>query len=343
MFAAVGIAIAVASLAPVTDAEIEALCRQLGDPAYRARDAATRKLRACGAPAHAKVLEHCTDADPEIALRCRNLLPALRFDAIVADQTGSFCRELPGYERYRKVVGWSDPARLLFARLDSQTYFLRTGPAIEELAPWQRGAADGSVYQPKPIEVARYLFETEPHPEHDMQFLDCGWLDPMLANAPEGTLLRKLLAARLSGHLPNGYLGRTISPHIERMELKEILPYAIDQASNSSLNAAARAQCLTLIARIGSRDELPALEKFLDDRTLVTDVNRGPSRTQRTLLCDVALVSCARLAGIPLDEIGMPEMKLDLGLRRIHLYGFETEDARTEARARLKRAIESKK
>lgn len=342
MFAVVGIAVVMASLASPTEAEIEALCQQLGDPAYRVRESAGRKLRDIGGAAHSKVLEHCNHEDPEVALRCRNLLPALRFAAIAADGTGSFSRELPGYERYRKVVGWSDPARLLFARLDSHTYFLRIRPTIEELTPWQRGAADGSVYQPKPIEVARYLFEAEPHADHDLQFLACGWLDPMLAKAPEGILLRKLLAARLSRHLPHGYVGRTISPHIERMALKEILPYAISQASNSSLDAAARAQCLTLIARIGSRDELPALEKFLDDRTHVTDVVRGPSRTQRTLLCDVALVSCARLAGIPLDEIGMPQMKLDVGLRRIHLYGFETEDARTEVRARLKRAIESK-
>lgn len=342
MFAAVGIAVAVVSLAPVSDAEIEALCQQLGDPAYRVRDAANRKLRACGAAAHAKVLEHCADEDPEIELRCRHLLPALRFDAIVADDTGRFSRDLPGYDRYREIVGWDAPDRLLFARLDSHSYFLKARPSIEELAPWSRGAADGSVYQPQPIEVARYLFETDPNAGYDEQFLICAWLDPMLATSPEGAQLRKLLAARVAKHVESRNRMYLFFDRAERLGLKEIVPHLLARASNPSLDAANRAACLAAVARLGTREDLPALEKYFDDRTHVTDVLKGQSRTQRTFLCDVALAASARLAGIPFDAIGLPQLKPELGSRWASRCGFESEEARTEARARVKRALETK-
>ncbi len=63
--------------APATDQEIASLIRSLGDPAFAARTAATRRLTAIGGPALDRLRTAADDADVEMALRARAILSAL--------------------------------------------------------------------------------------------------------------------------------------------------------------------------------------------------------------------------------------------------------------------------
>lgn len=101
-----------------------ALVTQLGDRQFTIRDAAARDLGAMGRLALAAVREGQKSSDAEVRLRCGRLLPAMeiaelavRLQVFVADTTGRYEHQIPGWELFRAATGDSRAARNLFAEI----------------------------------------------------------------------------------------------------------------------------------------------------------------------------------------------------------------------------------
>jgi hypothetical protein len=98
------------------------LVQQLGDPSFFVREEASKKLVSQGAAGKAALSEALDDPDVEIRRRARQILQRVihnefeaRLAAFVADVDGKQQHRLPGWKRFRSLVGDSRDARRLFA------------------------------------------------------------------------------------------------------------------------------------------------------------------------------------------------------------------------------------
>jgi hypothetical protein len=105
--------------------QIADLVRQLGGPSFRARESATRALTKIGVPAKADLLKALADPDAEIRYRARLVLADVleldfkqRLDAFLEDVRGTHDHDLPGWQRFRDLVGDGPAARSLFAEIE---------------------------------------------------------------------------------------------------------------------------------------------------------------------------------------------------------------------------------
>jgi hypothetical protein len=122
---------AVAAAAPVPAAQaagaydrqqIAELVGRLGDRSFRVREAATRTLMSVGVPAKAELLRALSSPDAEVRYRARLILLQVleldwkqRLDAFIEDVRGAHDHDLPGWSRFRELVGETPAARRLFA------------------------------------------------------------------------------------------------------------------------------------------------------------------------------------------------------------------------------------
>src|SRR5262249_33537194 len=155
------------------------LVRQLGAGKFEEREEATKKLLAMGRPAKQALLDGLKTNDPEIRTRCERILVLVleqdykaRLDAFIADKEGKQGHDLPGWQRFSKLVGNDAQARELFVEMaqaqrqvleESQTTPDRLGEnlAAECQALFQRQVVGPTAAQRKQIslgDVATFLF-----------------------------------------------------------------------------------------------------------------------------------------------------------------------------------------
>src|SRR5581483_5617149 len=114
----------------------QALVRQLSSETFRDRERAQRELAVMGRLARPVLAAAAqSDPDPEVRVRCARLLPRAtaddlkaRTDAFLADAEGKYEHDLPGWKRFREVLGADAPARDLFVEI------LKSGSGGELLA-----------------------------------------------------------------------------------------------------------------------------------------------------------------------------------------------------------------
>ncbi|MCO6459252.1 MAG: PQQ-binding-like beta-propeller repeat protein [Pirellulaceae bacterium] len=106
------------------DSSIELLVDQLGDPAFAIREAAAARLAELGEQATPGLLAALQLEDPEIQRRARRILAdvlqsehARRLADFIADSEGRHDHQLPGWDRFRTLVGDDPPARQLFIEM----------------------------------------------------------------------------------------------------------------------------------------------------------------------------------------------------------------------------------
>jgi RNA polymerase sigma factor (sigma-70 family) len=116
---------------PMADPEAEKLVKQLGDPDFKVREAAGKKLRALGAKAIPALQSGTRDPDPEISQRSREVLAAVRADLRDAlakdfDPTKQTEYDHPVWKRYVAIAGDSKASRELFARIIANKKWIQT-------------------------------------------------------------------------------------------------------------------------------------------------------------------------------------------------------------------------
>jgi RNA polymerase sigma factor (sigma-70 family) len=107
------------------------LVRQLGDPAFKTREDAVKKLRAFGVKAIPALQAGARDPDPEVSKRSNEVLADVRADARDAfakqfDPTKTEEYDYPVWKRFVAIAGDSRASRELFARIIANEKWLRT-------------------------------------------------------------------------------------------------------------------------------------------------------------------------------------------------------------------------
>jgi RNA polymerase sigma factor (sigma-70 family) len=106
------------------------LVRQLGDPAFKTREDAVKKLRAFGVKAIPALQAGARDPDPEVSKRSNEVLADVRADARDAfakqfDPTKTEEYDYPVWKRFVAIAGDSRASRELFARIIANEKWLR--------------------------------------------------------------------------------------------------------------------------------------------------------------------------------------------------------------------------
>jgi hypothetical protein len=277
----------------------EQLVRTLGDRSYKAREKAAHELLQMGKSAFVALQMGLQDNDPEVRNRCRLLWPRAfdldlhaRVDDFLADTDGKKNHDLPGWERYRKLVGDSTAARELFAKMvrAEGRMMEQAEHHPEDFAPEKLAARCQLMQQlvnnPRADlrinagegEYAQVLFLSSnpkiPSTQQSCQLVGNVLYQPMLQRAitsgEHADILKKLVIAFFERHVeesPNViYQMNSVAMQVN---MKELLDPALKVAVNPKVLVNARATALTLVGRLGTKEHIARLEPIVADNTLV--------------------------------------------------------------------------
>jgi len=332
-------------------AKARALVQQLGSDSYLQREQANRELRKMGRLALPVLTEMiAVEQDPEIRFRCELLLPQAeaedlkaRIEVFLADEEGRYHHDLPGWTKYRTIVGTDRSSRALFAELLKHRDFHDLLLASEK-TPAELGRA---------IVARRELIQQRMNPSFPIP----GEVRPTLPSLPEIALLlfcESLVSEKdapfvtpqfhlsnflyqpagreaASGSGPFGTSFRRLTLHwLDTRDGIHGINTAMSVAQNLNLGAAEvtkhaarmlttpdaaawnRSNAACLIAAYKGREQLPALVKlFADDTILIRANNQLPDIQLR----DVALAMAVLLTD-----------------QDPNAYGFEVANANPQAR-----------
>ena len=356
---------------PAADrAKARALVGRLGSPVYGERDEATKQLRAMGRLA-LPVLTRTAAADPdaEVRFRCENLIPAAAaedFDArlavFLADAAGKFRHDLPGWAKFHALTGEDPLARELFAellksepnraliaglaqgkaelerRVIARRYDLYTKMSLRGMPAW---ALPMERYEPTLVDAAGLLFaETligdKITPRGALRMatpytvLMRTSVRTELTTDRLGPVVQKLVVAWMDSRDTATSLTQVLTV-ASMVRPDSVGKYATRMIGATGATAYHRASAAATVARVGNRDDLPALVPLLSDAAVVrAGVNGGEEIQVR----DVALAMAALLSGRDPAEFGL-ESRSGGGPQYSYLnYSFPDEQAREKALAK---------
>ena len=265
-----------------------------------------------GLPVKAVLLEGSKDSDPEVRRRCRELLPAVleadrlaRIDAFVADKDGKRAHDLPGWRRFREVVGNSPEARKLFVEMqkgESCTFLIdvdkspaqagdlcqarcqqmqeklygrfRTGLEMptRRPSPWPRWPPS-CWWRPTPRCRC-------PTPTWSATSSTSRWRNALTGNQP--TPFRKLVLAWIERQLGDDNGLQYALNMAVNLELKECLDIAVKAAKEKRVKGAGLGAVLTTLGKMGGKEHAALIESHLGDTTVIGNfgINRGSGTTE---------------------------------------------------------------
>lgn len=330
------------------DAQIRALISQLGDVNFAERERATKELIRLGAGAVDAVREGCSHSDREIRYRCERILALIqhldrqrRIEAFLAGDAAA-AAELPGWSRFAKAVGEDRPARELFVEMIRSEWALleqlendpkRMGPALtrrcEQLYQAMRVSRS-------PITVgnvaALLLAATDSTVEVSAATSQrigsfCGQtgIRATLQAEPNGPF-RKMLANWIGIQKSGSANCWIVLSLAMQYDMKEgIVPAErilnggkafaeglcpADQlvAKVPTLGAHTYQFAIFALAKLGGKQHLPLLERFLDKKTVCSTqtVNNAKYESQ---LRDVALAAVIHLHGQDPRQFGFTRLQ----------------------------------
>ena len=356
---------------PAADrAKARALVGRLGSPVYGERDEATKQLRAMGRLA-LPVLTRTAAADPdaEVRFRCENLIPAAAaedFDArlavFLADAAGKFRHDLPGWAKFHALTGEDPLARELFAellksepnraliaglaqgkaelerRVIARRYDLYTKMSLRGMPAW---ALPMERYEPTLVDAAGLLFaETligdKITPRGALRMatpytvLMRTGVRTELTTDRLGPVVQKLVVAWMDSRDTATSLTQVLTI-ASMVRPDSVGKYATRMIGATGATAYHRASAAATVARVGNRDDLPALVPLLSDAAVVVARVDGGEDIQ---VRDAALAMAALLSGRDPADFGM-ESRSGGGPQYSYLnYSFPDEAAREKALAK---------
>jgi hypothetical protein len=288
--------------------------------------------------------------DPEVQRRCRELLPAVfeadlraRIAAFLNDKEGKGKHDLPGWERFRKMVGDDPAAKLLFTEIirSEQGQFV----AEADAQPDQAGQAllaraqelQQSLYNPqfggpRPLavgDVAALLFvAADPRvkvPIQAVYSLNSFFYQPTVRGSITGSNatspMRRLLVRWMEEQSdPNA--AQQMLYLAMNLELKEALGMAQKMLAEGKIKGHALGVALTTVGKLGTREQLPVLEKHLGDTTVVGNLQFNQTRIT-TEVRDIALGMMVHLTDQSHKDYGFAFVRNNPGLKfNPHYLGF---------------------
>jgi hypothetical protein len=318
---------------------IAALVRQLGDNTFAVRERAANQLIRLGRTARPALEAGLKDPDLEIRRRCQQLLPlALKQDlenrlaAFLADKQDETKHDLPGWQRYQKLVGAGSVARQFFAdifRADAELLEAAAGDdpkrarakfyarcqhlhemsanpsavGLADLANLLLVAGDARVaLEPVALDLFSSLLVQQ--------------LPRQLTGGPRADLTKKMLAAWMKQRAQAGIPGQVLTLAF-KLHLKEGLDLAVQVLREKQAQANDRATAAMVVGWVGGREHLPLLEPLLSEATQVGSFAHG-NVSGTTQVGDVALAMLVRLSGQKLADYGYPAADLSDDIIEIH-------------------------
>jgi hypothetical protein len=344
------------------------LVSQLAAPVFRDRENASRELVRMGYRARVALAEGESHPDPEVADRCRRLLPqAIEWhiqrllEGFLADSNGPWPEDLPGARRWVQIVGSTKESRELFAEMvQNHRQILaqveqapRQLPEIyktfcqEVYARYRSNIEDRFRYSGvSRSELVLFLFlgsdpvqkRSDAGPRAFMaayQFLNQTSLSQALSELGGSDPIKKLFVAWLAKEQQPNVLRRAFML-ASQAGLKEAVPTGIKLVRDKTLPPSSRAQVMIYLARMGDRNLIKEVEPFLDDKSLITTV-RFNDEQMTVELRDVAMGACILLAKEKPADFGFERIRSEPGSFSTYMYyGFTTDEKREAAHKKWK-------
>ena len=316
------------------------LVRQLGDDAYQVRQQALQQLSELGLKAQDALMAGLKDSDPQVRRQCRWILSDVmegefqqRVQAFLADTEDKQPHRIPGWERFREVIGKDADARKLFVEMLKSERSL-----IESLAAGPAAAGEGltlrlrqlmlAMQSPDPKvrkvpslgTVAALLFvlsdpKVEPPNQNEdsylQNFIQQGDFQKALTEGPFKPGVRKLVGQWMlrPGSDNNLYMKFHLTI---QYDLKEGLEPAIRILRDRQANRAHfRIQAMGIVAKMGGKEYAGLLDSLLDDKTDLFNGQIAPNKTVKVQIRDVALGWLIHLTDQDHAQYGMDGAKND--------------------------------
>lgn len=348
----------------------EELVRLLGDESFRVREAAALELIRRGSSAVAALTAGLRDADPEISERSRQLLPQAasverneKLARLVKDPSAPPPRGLAGLDRFLKATGDSKEARQLYA--DMMALHHRTIEAAETdpkaaaeqftqfgndaYNRWQIAARTGRYSYDNmfssPAEIAFFLFLSgDPRlrnhppaaPDYSSILFNGIQISKAISEKEGSVVMRKLFLDWLENE-SQAHMQQRGFQLAAQAGLQEALPIALRLLEKKDQQNYAKAQVMIALIKLGGKEHVRILDKFLDDKQVIGSVNFGNGPKLTVQLRDVAMGVQIQLAGQKLSDYGFDNRFGGGGTSYIY-YGFPDDDdkSRTEGHAKWK-------
>ena len=306
------------------------LVQELGDPAYPKRESAGDQLIELGLAALPALEEASRNPDPEIrynAARLRVFIREVdfqrRLESFATRGEAGEQYDLPGWDRFRKMVGDSDDARQLFVAMQREdAELLRaleiSGEAAKEALEqrtqdYRQLTLDGGAVLPLGWIAAAVFVASQPEVETNNLitahvFTLC--YQPAFASGmkaePTRRSLQKLLGSWVARSDEQG-----ISPGLMlalRYDLTEGLEIAERTVADEQSPPLARQFAVLIIAKLGDERHVSLLESLLDDRTYFSG-HRINNVQYETEICDIALAALIHIRGKELSDYGLDQVQ----------------------------------
>lgn len=306
------------------------LVARLSSPSYRAREHATLELSKLGLPAKGALLEGLKSPDAEVRIRCQRVLAVVleqdfqaRLQAFASDRDGNSDYQLPGWERFRKQVGFDTNSRGLFVEMQraepgvmeaSESSAERAGEVLslrcQQIQEMLYGANFGERKQPGLGTLTSLFFlAADPNvPIADQTVNNLGnfsyqtSIQSAISGGPRTELLRKLLGA---------WVGRTVNSAGQfhglvlslRYDLREGLEPAVTVCQQAGAQPNVMQYAILVVGKFGNKEHLKTLEPLLQNNGLCMtyQVNNEQYKAE---VRDLALAVMVHLTGQDLKEYG---------------------------------------
>jgi len=323
--------------------EIEALVRQLGDDEFAQRERATEALIRLGVTATPALEVGMRDLDREVRYRCRRIINSVqaldrqrRLDAFAAGVQSSDEDQLPGWVRYRQLLGDDRLARELFCEmLKAEWEFLA---AIEAGGPRAADALATRCQELQNTQMMQQMFDqtgqtielgsiaamvfVASNPEIDVADQTGSYLYAALSSQPSfrsaiqsGTrkpIVRKLLGAwvrRVSGPW-SAYHALMLSLQYDLEDGRVPAERIVRGDSAGPLHAQICQNAILVLAKLGDESHIPLLEQRFADATPCSTQRIDNAVTFETQVRDVALAAALHLSKQDVKKFGFDRAQL---------------------------------
>jgi hypothetical protein len=344
---------------PAADAErIAALINQLGNDEFTLRETATEELTKIGVSAFPALEAAGKNPDREIRYRSQRILGQIRhldmqrrLEAFLAGKDEGEGYQLAGWARFRKSFGDEKATRSLFVEMqkaDAELLkALEEGPrqAAEVLglrtAQLQEALRFGQQQQASLGQVAATLFvaaeEDVALPVQTMslvlnQCFQPGFRD-ILTNSQHRDMPRKMLGSII--RRSDGQVAYAAINVANQLNLPEGIEPAVKLLNNPPQPHMVP-QALMMVTKSGDAAHLPAIEKLLENKTVITTSTDGNNKVKYELqVRDTALASAVLLSKQELRNYFDPQVQQITDIQQViynaRLIGFADEESRTKA------------
>lgn len=328
---------------------IEQLVKELGADDFQTRRRAAEALLERGMAAHPALVAASSSPDPTVKMEAINLVDEIvindRRVRVAAFRDSASEVTLPCWEQFRELAGDDPIARRIFARMVESEWDLF------ELASTKPDEIDYAVYR-RALEMRMRLYNTQSPPSMasvaslllltgsdefevtapayaELQYsLSSRPITQALNNPDEADVVRKLFNGWIAHSVDSPYLSMQHRFSVLLLAIREDLragvllarsmvddPGRTTQAIPNNLHLA---YSILAIAKLGSTEDIPFLEKLFDNDNDIVPLNqREPFESQ---VRDIALAAAIHLSGRNPREFGFTRITADAN----YLFSYRT-------------------